>query len=388
MLQTALGGPLMAIRGFTHQEVSQTYTRARELCEILGDNPQLFPALWGLWAFYYSTANIRAAFEVTQQMLRPADKDPRVDKLMLAHHITGVTLLHMGEPSSARTHFEHALEISDPKYDRDIIDSIQQSSITTVLSYNAWAVWQLGYPDRARELAKEAVLVAENLAHPPSLAATLLYSSIFHQFLGEADTVGEEAEASLALCCEYGFPLFLYNSTILKAWSDARLGRKERIADIRDCLERLRAIGTELGRPYLDSLLAECLLLKGDLTAGLQVVDEGLGLSDRTGDLLNYTELYRLKGDLLVEFAEGRGSPLHPGRPLSQPGKETVLVNAETCFLKAVLSLARLWARRGKDRDALKILKGVYEWFTEGLGTPLLIEAKGVLESLSHGPLE
>ena len=50
-LQIALGVPLMATKGYAAPEVEQAYTRARELCQQVGETPQLFPVLFGLWVF-------------------------------------------------------------------------------------------------------------------------------------------------------------------------------------------------------------------------------------------------------------------------------------------------------------------------------------------------
>jgi predicted ATPase len=44
-LQVALGTPLMASKGYSAPEVGHAYARARELCQQLGDTPQLFPVL-------------------------------------------------------------------------------------------------------------------------------------------------------------------------------------------------------------------------------------------------------------------------------------------------------------------------------------------------------
>ena len=42
----------MATKGYAAPEVEHAYTRARELCQQVGETPQLFPVLWGLWVFY------------------------------------------------------------------------------------------------------------------------------------------------------------------------------------------------------------------------------------------------------------------------------------------------------------------------------------------------
>ena len=46
------------------------------------------------------------------------------------------------------------------------------------------------------------------------------------------------------------------------------------------------------------------------------------------------------------------------------------------------LNLARLWRSRGKVQQARELLAPVYGWFTEGLDTRELKEAKTLLEEL------
>lgn len=77
---------------------------------------------------------------------------------------------------------------------------------------------------------------------------------------------------------------------------------------------------------------------------------------------------------------------------------ETDLLNAKTCFqravevarrqqaklweLRAVMSLCRLLKRQDRQEKARTLLTEIYGWFTEGLDTPGLQEAKALLEEL------
>src|SRR5262249_4936599 len=71
-LQITLGVPLMATKGFTAPEVGAVYSRARELCQQLGDTPELFPVLFGLWVFYTVQAELQTAHELGERCLRLA----------------------------------------------------------------------------------------------------------------------------------------------------------------------------------------------------------------------------------------------------------------------------------------------------------------------------
>ncbi len=47
------------------------------------------------------------------------------------------------------------------------------------------------------------------------------------------------------------------------------------------------------------------------------------------------------------------------------------------------MSLARLWQSHGKRQEAYELLPPVYGWFTEGLDTADLQEAKALLAELA-----
>ena len=67
--ETALGSALMATRGYAGLQVEETYLRARELCRQIGDTPQLFPVLHGLYRYYHVRGELQAAREAGQPIL-------------------------------------------------------------------------------------------------------------------------------------------------------------------------------------------------------------------------------------------------------------------------------------------------------------------------------
>src|SRR6202022_1368138 len=72
LLQLALGPALIAVKGYAAPEVERTYSRMQKLCERLGDPPELFPALFGLWIVYLLRGELRRAYELAEQLLRLA----------------------------------------------------------------------------------------------------------------------------------------------------------------------------------------------------------------------------------------------------------------------------------------------------------------------------
>ena len=96
-LQTTLGPALMATRGHAAPEVGHAYARARELCQQVGETPQLFPVLVGLWRFYFVRAEHQTARELAEQCLSLAQRQRAPAFLLEAHRALGMTMCFAGE---------------------------------------------------------------------------------------------------------------------------------------------------------------------------------------------------------------------------------------------------------------------------------------------------
>jgi predicted ATPase len=56
---------------------------------------------------------------------------------------------------------------------------------------------------------------------------------------------------------------------------------------------------------------------------------------------------------------------------------------ARSLELRASASLARLWRDQGKGAQARDLLAPIYGWFTEGFDTPILQDARALLDELA-----
>jgi predicted ATPase len=115
---------------------------------------------------------------------------------------------------------------------------------------------------------------------------------------------------------------------------------------------------------------------------GLNAVAEALAIMDKTGERYYEAELYRLKGELLLQAGEGQ-QVLEAEAGFHQALSVARRRQAKFLELRAAMSLSRLWQRQGKRNAARPLLAEVYSWFTEGFDTADLQEAKALLEELS-----
>ena len=168
-LQTALGVPLVATKGYAAPEVGEAYTRARELCQQVEETPQLFPALVGLFRFYLVRAEHKTARELVEQLLSLAQsvQDPAL--LLEAHFPLGAILYCLGEFAPAREHLEQSIVRYDPQQHRSHALVYGADPGVFCLSWTTHALWSLGYPDQALKRSQEALALAQELSHPFSL---------------------------------------------------------------------------------------------------------------------------------------------------------------------------------------------------------------------------
>jgi class 3 adenylate cyclase/predicted ATPase len=381
-MHIALGASLIATEGYASPGVEQAYVHAQHLCEHLDDPHQLFPVLRGLWNYYQVRAKYQTAHALAEQLLTLAQQSQDPAMLLAAHRALGSTLFYLGETALAHTHYTRGMAFYDPQQHRALAFLYGEDTGVICHSMSAWALWFLGYPTQGLAQSQHAVTLAQQIDHPFSLGFTLSCTAIFHQFRREVCATQERAEAATLLAKEQGFPVWMAFGAILHGWALAQQAgqAQEGIEQINQSLRAYRATGAELARPYFLALLAEVHGMLGEPEAGLTALAEALTLRDTTSERWYAPELYRLKGDLLQQHAEHQGeaeAAFHHAFDLARNQQ------AKSFELRAATSLARLWQQQGKRQEAHDLLAPVYHWFTEGLDTADLQDAKALLEALA-----
>ena len=361
------------------------YSRARELCQQMGETLQLFPVQWGLWTCYIVQAKQQLAREVGTQLLSLSQHVQDATFLLEAHIALAGSLHDLGEFTPARHHWDHSLACYARQQHRS---HIMHFGLDLGVFSRAWmshTLWHLGYPDQALTRSHEALALAEEHAHPFSQAIALAYAVMLHQFRREQHTVYEHAETALALCTEQGFAYYLAWVTIIQGWSLAMQGQREAgIEQMRQGLAALQSTDAKRALPYYLALLAEGYGAVGQTDEGLRVLAEAFAAVATTAERRWEAELYRLQGELLLQAA-GRKQKAEqtPEACFRQALEVARQQQAKSLELRAAVSLSRLWQQQGKHDAARQLLPEVYAWFSEGLDTVDLQEARALLEQLA-----
>jgi predicted ATPase len=394
-LQLALSDALLPVKGHAAPEVGKTYSRARELCQQLGETPdqiassssQLFSVRFRLFVFYFNRSELPTAWELAEQCMSLAQsaRDPYL--LSVAHMPLGCTLFWLGDLVAARTHFEQAIALYDPQTRLRSTAAMYYDPRWLCRCYGSLALWGLGYPAQALKMNSEALAFANGLSDPLVRAETLHFAALLHSLCHEKQGTRERAEAEMTLSTEQGFPYMLEAGKVFRGWALTEEGQSETgIAQMQQGLAAWRATGAVGGTTKYLSLLADAYGKAGQTEEGLAIVAEALDFVDNRGERVLEAELYRLKGTLTLQStlsSSGSRSEAEAEGYFSKAIQIARRQQAKSLELRAVMSLSRLWQQQGKKEEARNLLAEINNWFTEGFDTPDLKEAKALLDELS-----
>jgi len=355
----------------------------REICDRLGDSPELFPALFGIYAMYLVRGDLQSANALAEQLMRRADNSEDSALMLYAQIAIGVTSYFMGEFTSALEHLEIGISIYDPVRHRPLIMLYGFDAGVWSLCYAAASRWRLGYPDQALKRSDEALALAQKLSHPVNLAQAELWIGILRQFRREAPMVLETTESLITRSAEHGITDWLDWATCLHGWAMAARGyHEEGIAQIQESLAALETKGAGVWRPYFLCLLAEACMEANRVDDSLNALMEALTAANKHGEHEHEAQIHRLRGELLLRRTNSNATEARKcfERAIEIARKQ----HAKSFELRATVSLARLLANQGERDEARARLAEIYKWFTEGFDTPDLKEAKALLETLSR----
>jgi predicted ATPase len=302
------------------------------------------------------------------------------------------SLFSGGELAAARMHQEQGLRLYDPQRHRTHAALYSGHDPGVCCRYRAApSLWLLGYPDQAVDSSQAALALAQQLAHPLSLAIALYWAAILHHLRRKAPLTQTHAEAAMTLATDQEFPQQVVEAMPLRGWALAMSGQgEEGIAQILQGLAAYGATRAIRDRPYYLALLVEASAQVDQITEGLEAVNEALATVAKSAVRWWEAELHRLKGELLLQSAlkNQESAVFTPYAAEVEACFQQALdiarhQQAKSLELRAAVSLSRLWQQHGKRAEARELLAPIYNWFTEGFDTADLQEAKTLLEALS-----
>jgi predicted ATPase len=128
--------------------------------------------------------------------------------------------------------------------------------------------------------------------------------------------------------------------------------------------------------------LARACEIAGQIEEAVDLLDDALQITERTGERWLDAELYRHRGQLLLRQGHSQAAEELYRKAMSTAVEQ----EAKLWELRAAVSLAQLRRDQGRHTEARELLEPAYRWFTEGFDAPDLKQAKALLDDLRFSP--
>lgn len=285
----AMSAPSNALYGYASPVVQEILERTTLLAERLGRTPVLVRSLVGLFGTRFVQGETEQSYDVADRALSLAGDDPEL--AAQAHFAFAGAVLSLGQPATAATHFDLAVDGSPPTVSLLVGTRLEVHS----QGWSAHAHWLLGHDDEAAARADDALRRARAADHPYSLAVALAYAAITAQLRGDPGAL-EVAVAELGdLCRRYQFAYYGEWALILEGWAR---GGEAGVQLVREGLGRLRSLGAYARMPYWLSLLSATLESAGRRREAAAVLDGATVAAEQRRDYWWLPEVCRRRAAL------------------------------------------------------------------------------------------
>jgi class 3 adenylate cyclase/tetratricopeptide (TPR) repeat protein len=378
-LRIALGQALVVNLSWGAPEVAEVYSPTRELALTLNRSRALVSALWGQHLDHFARGDLEGMQRLAAEMRELGDATGDVLVQVIGYDAEAFACFNLGQFSAGRAYAEKALALYDPADRPSYVELVPLDHQVMMHLHSSYLLACLGHLDQALSRRDASVDEARRLSHPPTLAIALLAAGLTGSWLRlEPGSLLQYADETLPLATVHGLGHFRMVAWIQRGWSVATLGRAdEGIPLLAAGVAGQRDLGYFV--PWALTLLGDACRMAGQWPGALEHLAEARRLAEEKEERWFQAETIRLTGDVLLATDDAAAAEVSYHEALALARRQS----AKLWELRAATSLARLWRDQGKRAAARDLLAPVYGWFTEGSSTPVLQEAKALLDELT-----
>jgi class 3 adenylate cyclase/predicted ATPase len=381
-LQIELSQALSMNRAWGAPELAEVHARARELASTLNRPRALFSALYGQITDHWARGDLERAQRLATELRGQAEAATDVPMQVMAGIACVYTCFQLGEFAKGRAYVEKALARYDPADRASYAELLPNDARVQLRVFSALLLTCLGHFDQASLQSGAALEEARRLSHPPTLAWALCGPAFYPAWWvgAEPGSLLPYADELLAVATEHGLGWWRATALVLRGWCLAALGRADKgITLVTAGVAGWDELSAISWKSWALSVLGDTCRTAGRSQAALEHLVEARRLAEETGDRLYQAETVRLIGEVLVAMGDRARAEASYLDAIALAQQQS----ARLWELRAAMSLARLWRGQRKRVEARDLLAPVYGWFTEGFGTPVLQEAKALLDELA-----
>jgi predicted ATPase/DNA-binding winged helix-turn-helix (wHTH) protein len=378
VLQEARAIASMWTRGNSN-DVRLAILRGLEIAQRLGATVHRLRLLTGLHTYLVRTNDFKGSLNIGERMADVARETNDESCMAMADWLRGSSNHFLGNQAAARQYYESG-------FARGGVRTAQHFGLdyrVRALAGFSRALWLNGYPQRAQQMARQAIDEAALTGKPINTCFSLIYTC--HVFLWCGDLAA--AQDSLDRLTTHPFwqalPGFHSEGFAMQGELLVLRGEFENGADVlRRALRDMKSSKQTSLRPIAECRLAEVLAASGHFDEARTLIDEAIAHAPGTVESLDASELLRVKANILLFVQQ-------PDEAAAEDCLVQSLAHAQRqCArgweLRTATTLARLRVLQGRDAEARELLSNIYAQFTEGFDTADLATARRLLSELER----
>lgn len=377
-LRMGLGAAIMATSGFGAPEVEAAYSRARQLSQQISDTTRVFPALWGLWLFYWGRGEVETGEELARELRELAATSTDQGLRLQALHASWATAFSQGKFEQVIADATRGIGLYDVEWHAPM--AATYGSHDAGVCARMFAARSLAFVGRVHEairMSDDAIGHARFLGHPFSTALALKFRAALDQSREDVVGAAEHAAMGGAIAGDQGFGLMSSWCSTIAGWS--AVGQGDHSAGLEAMVQGIataRRSGSDQFQPYLHGMLAHACLTAGRIEQGMAAVNEGLALAERTGERFYEAELHRLRGELIVASGGDAADAQAAFREAIRVARSQ---GAAMLVLRAAVRLGRLPSSADETAAGRELLRAARNAVPTGEGLPDTDEADALL---------
>jgi len=378
-IRIALGSAFTAHKGWAAPEIAQALGRAYDLALKLDDEHTIIAAQAAMAMSAIALGDLERGDAIAGNLLQVGAARAHTRMLVVGHAFESWVAVAMGRLQDAVSNYESLLARYEREKHADLISILNHDPVGLAQSWVSVAYWILGRYCEGLAASQAQLCAARAIGHPWNLVWSLTGGSGVIAYLGDLNSAMQGIEEAKALCRKLHLD---FGEQCVCAFHEGlmRIAGRDfaRGAQAMEQGARLWAsAGGNMDRTRGCTSLAEAHVALGRLDAAQKSIDEAAQLITNTGERFWEAEIHRVRGE--IALLTGRGEAESDFRKALEVACS---MGAKTFELRAATALARLWRSRCKTEEARKLLAPIHAWFTEGIETQDLSEAKALLQEL------
>ena len=362
------GRALVATRGYSDEEVVENFVEALALCEQIGDPPEMFQLLVGMWMNFFISNELEHSLALARRLVRMAGKEQTPPKILQAHYCLGFSTYALGDYEKGTAELEKALAAESPDHDHASESASGDDTRTHVRIVLAHSLWHQGHMSRSLNLAEEALEMAKETGHPFARIFAGFMKCFLHMMRHEPVETAYYSKDVITLADEHSFHFFKSLGIFFNTWATLSAGtdgdetaKRERIDAMLAGMDQVFASGAGGMCSPCTTEIAVSLVSIGALDEATEQLDKLEQRMEKSHERFYVHEVARCRGLI----AAARGDKEGAEEFFNAAQQSARAAGSVTLALRATRSLADLQTEAGNDAMAKELLDSAYNDFPE-----------------------